>query len=86
MTSNVCGTYKQLPFWRLRALFRECGMYDFEVSQASGISQPTLNRRMNGYKPWTADEIIALCRLFNIPQEQVGYYFFPELGKETNNA
>ena len=34
---------------------------------------------MNGAQPWVADEISALCRLLCIPQEQIGYYFFPEV-------
>lgn len=82
--SPPLGTYKQLPYWRLRALFRECGMFDNEVAQATGIAQPTFSRRMNGSQPWCADEITALCRLLNIPQEKIGYYFFPEVAKEES--
>lgn len=54
-------------------------MFDHEVARAAGIAQPTFSRRMNGAQPWVADEISALCRLLCIPQEQIGYYFFPEV-------
>lgn len=76
------GTFKQCPFWRLRTRFRECGMYDSEVSQATGITQPTLSRRMRGVQPWTSDEITTVCRLLGIPRQQIGNYFFPDVEQE----
>lgn len=84
-SSTPAGTFKQLPYWRLRALFREHGMFDSEVAQAAGIAQPTFSRRMNGTKPWSADEIEAVCRLFEISQEAVGWYFFPALAQSEKH-
>ena len=82
MTATPQGTFKQCPFWKLRMRFRECGMYDYEVSRESGISQPTFSRRMMGAMPWTSDEIAALCRVLGIPRQQIGDYFFPDVEEE----
>lgn len=81
-TPVALGTYKQCPFWKLRAKFRECGMFDNEVAQATGIANPTFTRRMQGKRPWLSSEIAAICQLLGIPQEQIGEYFFPDINKK----
>lgn len=45
------GRFQQIPFWRLRALFRERGLYDEDVAALTGITVPTLGRRMRGRVP-----------------------------------
>lgn len=85
MTPAVMGTYKQCPFWRLRARFRESGMYDSEVAQATGIANPTFTRRMQGKRPWLSSEIAAICQLLGIPQNQIGKYFFPDVEEEEDH-
>ena len=51
MMKIVQGTFQQIPFWKLRARFRECGMFDEEVARAAGIANPTMSRRMRGIAP-----------------------------------
>lgn len=80
------GRFQQIPFWRLRALFREHGMYDEDVAQLTGITVPTLGRRMRGNIPWSGDEIAAVCRVVGIPRCDVGAYFFPDLPDTVENA
>lgn len=82
--STPLGSFHQSPFWRLRARFRDYGLFDSELAQATGIAQSTLSRRMRGTMPWTSDEIKTICRVLNIPQEQVGAYFFPDIEKEES--
>ena len=84
MTTTL-GTYKQCPFWRLRAKFRECGMFDNEVAQATGIADPTLTRRMQGKRPWLSSEITAICKVLDIPQNQIGEFFFPDVEEEEEH-
>lgn len=71
------GRFQQIPFWRLRALFRERGLYDEDVAALTGITVPTLGRRMRGHIPWQADEIAAVCRVVGIPRASVGGILFP---------
>ena len=82
--STPLGSFHQSPFWRLRARFRDYGLFDSELAQTTGIAQSTLSRRMRGTMPWTSDEIKPICRVLNIPQEQVGAYFFPDIEKEES--
>ena len=37
MQTALTGTFRQSPFWQLRALFRERGLLDSEVAAAVGI-------------------------------------------------
>lgn len=80
------GSFHQSPFWRLRARFRECGLFDAELAQATGIAQSTLSRRMRGTMPWTSDEIAAVCRVVGISRTEIGEFFFPELTDNNENA
>ena len=82
--STPLGSFHQSPFWRLRARFRDYGLFDSELAQAAGIAQSTLSRRMRGTMPWTSDEIKTICPVLNIPQKQVGAYFFPDIKKEES--
>lgn len=80
------GRFQQIPFWRLRALFRERGLYDEDVAALTGITVPTLGRRMRGHIPWQADEIAAVCRVVGISRASVGEFFFPDLPDTNENA
>ena len=35
-----------------------------------------------GRGPWPSDEVAAICKIVGIPQEQIGYYFFPDVEPE----
>lgn len=81
----MCGTYNQIPFWKLRARFRACGYYDGEVAEALGVNKNTLSARLRGTSAtgWTHREICTICELLGIPREEIGEYFFPSVaGKE----
>ena len=72
------GSFTQIPFWRLRARFRECGMFDEEA----GITNPTFSRRMRGVAPWLTSEITAVCAVVGIRRDEIGAYFFPDMNEE----
>lgn len=82
MTTVPLGTFRQSPFWRLRARFRECGMFDNEVAAAAAMTKPTFGRRMRGDAPWLSSEIEAVCRVVGIQRSEIGEYFFPDMDKE----
>lgn len=81
MAALVHGTFNQIPFWKLRAKFRDCGYYDGEVADALGISKNTLSARLRGTSAggWTEKEICTICGMMEIPQEEIGIYFFPSV-------
>ena len=81
-TTAPRGSFTQIPFWRLRARFRECGMFDEEVAQAAGITLPTFGRRMRGNAPWLSSEITAVSRVVGIHQNEIGEFFFPDFKEE----
>lgn len=84
MMKVVQGTFRQIPYWKLRGRFHSCGFRDQEVADHLGIGRDTMSARMNGHNPWTSAEIAAMCELLGIPQEKIGYYFFPEVAKEES--
>ena len=51
MQTALTGTFRQSPFWQLRALFRERGLLDSEVAAAVGMQPQLLSRRMRGVTP-----------------------------------
>ena len=78
-TQRLQGTFRQIPYWKLRGQFHSCGVRDKEVAQAIGRSDGTLSLKMRGHNPWTSKEITSICKLLDIPQEKIGEYFFPEV-------
>ena len=79
--STIRGTFKQIPYWKLRGRFHSCGYRDQEVAEYIGIGRDTMSGRMHGHNPWTSTEITAMCELLGIRQNEIGEYFFPRVKK-----
>ena len=47
-TSTIRGTFKQIPYWKLRGRFHSCGFRDQEVAEYIGIGRDTMSGRMHG--------------------------------------
>lgn len=72
------------PFLKLRRLYEDAGLKQYELSEVSGIPDDTLKIRLNTPEDkcsWRACEIVKLCKVLHIPQEQIGEYFFPKVEK-----
>ena len=70
------------PFLKLRRLYEDEGLL-------SGIPLDTLKGRLNAPEDkgrWKACEIVKICKVLHIPQEQIGAYFFPAIAKEEKTA
>ena len=80
-TSTIRGTFKQIPYWKLRGRFHSCGYRDQEVAEYIGIGRDTMSGRMHGYNPWTSTEITAMCELLGIRQNEIGELFFHTVDK-----
>lgn len=65
-TSTIRGTFRQIPYWKLRGRFHSCGYRDQEVAEYIGIGRDTMSGRMQGHNPWTSTEITAMCELLGI--------------------
>lgn len=52
--------------------------YDTQRSfaEALGMSQNVLSYRLQGRTQFRSDEIYKVCLMLDIPQEQIGEYFF----------
>ena len=80
-TTPPVGSYRNIPYFALRGVFRQHGYCDQEVAEALGMRPPTLSRKMGGHAEWSSSEIEAICELLEIPQRDVGKFFFPQMQK-----
>lgn len=72
------------PFLKLRRLYEDAGLLQYELSELSGVPLDTLKNRLNTPEEkgtWKSCEIVKLCKALHIPQEQIGEYFFPKVEK-----
>lgn len=70
------------PFKNLRMRMVQLDYNQEELSKASGIPKGTLSPRINGKKPFDAYQISALCKVLDIPTDQIGAFFFVDAPKE----
>ena len=75
------GSYRNIPYFARRGVFRQRGYRDQEVAEALGMKPPTLSRKMGGHAEWSSSEIEAICELLEISQKDVGKFFFPQMQK-----
>ena len=68
-------------FHRLRVRFAELDMTQAEAARRAGIPPSTLTARMTGRLPFTATDIAALCKVLDIPLDQIGVFFFEDTPK-----
>lgn len=74
------------PFKKIRLRFVELDMNQREAARRSGIPEGTMTDRMTAKHPWHADEILALCKVLNIPHDQIGAFFFEDTPTEKKGA
>ena len=61
---------------KLLGRMRECGFTQRQLATAIGINSSTLNAKLKGKHSFSADEMDAICEVLNIPNEEIGAYFF----------
>lgn len=72
------------PYLKLRRLIEDEGFRQREFGKLVGIPESTFSTRINTPEEkgcWRHCEIIAVCKVLHIPQEQIGEYFFPDVPK-----
>lgn len=68
-------------FHRLRVRFAELDLTQNEAARLAGLAPSTLTTRMTGRVPFNVNEVQALCRVLDIPTDQIGAFFFEEAPK-----
>lgn len=68
-------------FHRLRVRFAELDLTQNEAARLAGLAPSTLTTRMTGRVPFNLNEVQALCRVLDIPTDQIGAFFFEEAPK-----
>lgn len=61
---------------KLLGRMRECGFTQEQLAKAIGINKATLSTKLNNRFSFTQEEIIAICKLLNIPICEIGDYFY----------
>lgn len=72
------------PYLKLRRLIEDEGLEIQELAERTSIPRSTLYERVNmpeNAGKWSWKEIVAICTVLHIPQEQIGAYFFPKVEK-----
>ena len=66
-------------FYKLQRRLEDCDISNDLLAVKLRMTLPTLRSRLKGTQSWKADEIILICQLADIRQDQVGEFFFPDL-------
>lgn len=61
---------------KLLGRMRECGFTQEQLAKAIGINKGTLSVKLNNRFSFTQEEILAICKLLNIPICEIGEYFY----------
>jgi transcriptional regulator with XRE-family HTH domain len=61
---------------KLLGRIREYGFTQERLAEAIGINKSSLSAKFNGKSHFTQPEMDAICALLDIPNEEIGIYFF----------
>ena len=61
---------------KLLGRMRECGFTQEQLATAIGINKGTLSVKLNNRFSFSQEEIIAICKLLNIPISEISDYFY----------
>lgn len=65
-----------MNYGNLLGRIRAVGMTQAEVARKVGISATTFNRKLCGHVEFTQSDIMHLCRVLEIPDNEISDYFF----------
>lgn len=63
-------------YFKLLGRMKECGFTQEQLAKAIGINKATLSAKLNNHFSFTQEEILAICKVLNIPLDEFGEYFF----------
>ncbi len=66
----------KFDYSKLRGRMAECGITQAQLAEKIGINKCTLSVKINGQYAFGNDEIIAICKVLDIPHVEISKYFF----------
>lgn len=66
----------KFKYLKLLGRMRECGFTQEQLAKAIGINKSTLSSKLNNRFSFSQEEILAICKLLNIPVNEIGDYFY----------
>lgn len=76
-------TAKKLNYAKLLGKIRECGLTQADLAEKIGIHKGTLSAKLNNQFSFTIKEMLAIGEVLEIPQGELGDYFFAEEVQKT---
>lgn len=67
---------KKYNYSKLLGRMKERGITQEQLAKEIGITEATLNAKLNNKFNFKSDEIDAICRVLDIPNDEIGAYFF----------
>lgn len=61
---------------KLLGRMRECGFTQEQLAKAIGINKGTLSVKLNNKFSFSQEEILAICKMLNIPASEISDYFY----------
>lgn len=61
---------------KLLGRIRECGLTQEQLAKAIGKNKGTISAKVNNQFSFTQEEMDDICRVLEIPNEEIGAYFF----------
>lgn len=61
---------------KLLGRIRECGLTQEQLAKAIGKDKSTLSAKLNNQFSFKQEEMDDICRVLDIPNEEIGEYFF----------
>jgi len=66
----------QFNMGALKELIRKKGYKLGDMARMIGITAGTFSQKLSGIYEFKQGEIRKICEILNIPNEQIGFYFF----------
>ena len=61
---------------KLLGKMKECGFTQEQLAKAIGINKGTLSMKLNSKFSFSQDEILAICKVLNIPVSEISEFFY----------
>jgi transcriptional regulator with XRE-family HTH domain len=61
---------------KLLGRMKERGITQERLAAEIGVNETTLNQKLNNKYEFKGNEIDAICRVLDIPNDEIGAYFF----------
>ena len=61
---------------KLLGKIRECGLTQERLAEAIGKNKSTISAKINNQFSFTQEEMIAICKVLDVPVSEISEYFF----------